>query len=82
MNKVLLEIPGIGHNESESVLCVIYSDVWIGSIEMFGPKRQNIYPFRIIELNVNIECETLTHIDHACLVKRKYLRVIACAKNA
>lgn len=55
MNKVLLEIPGIEHNES--VLCVIYSDVWIGSIEMFGPKRQNIYHFRIIELNVNIECE-------------------------
>lgn len=52
MNKVLLEIPGIGHNES--VLCIIYSDVWIGSIEMFGPKRQNIYPFRIIVLNVNI----------------------------
>jgi hypothetical protein len=50
MNKVLLEIPGIGHNES--VLCVIYSDVWIGSIEMFGPKRQNI-PLQ----DNRIECE-------------------------
>jgi hypothetical protein len=55
VNKVLLvQKAKFQALDNVNVLCVIYSDVWIGSIEMFGPK----YAAKYIPLQTNrIECD-------------------------